>query len=126
MRKLRTLGSALLVTTGFSLAVGVRPAAAAGEVTYDACVVERHPTAALMRLEGDVALFELDLRPVPGQPFALSPGDCVTVTGIDRDNQPGLRREFSQASWLVEAAKISDEKSHLNPSSQRRGKQDDD
>jgi hypothetical protein len=48
--------------------------------------------------------------------FALAPGDCVSLTGIDRDNQPGLRREFPQASWLVEAANFSDEQSHLNPS----------
>ena len=43
---------------------------------------------------GDGALFELDLRPLPGTPFALRPGDCVTVFGLDRDNEPGLRREF--------------------------------
>jgi hypothetical protein len=101
------------------------PAAEAREVTYEACVVDRRPTAALMKLSGDQALFELDLRPIPGTPFALKPGECVTVTGIDRDNEPGLRREFPQASWLVEAAVIQDVKNHVNPSHHSSNSDDD-
>jgi hypothetical protein len=109
-----------------SLLVGMSPRpAAAKEVTYEACVVDRKPTSALMNLGDDEVLFELDLRPIPNTPFALNPGDCVSVTGLDRDNEPGLRREYPQAGWLVEAATIAAVKSHLNPSSSS-GKQDED
>jgi hypothetical protein len=81
------------------------PALAAKEVTIEACVVERKPTSALMT-PGDHVLFELDLRGVPNTPFALKQDECVTVIGLDRDNEPGLRREFPQGSWLVEAQLI--------------------
>jgi hypothetical protein len=99
--------------------------AAAKEVTIEACVVERKPTSALMELYGDPVLFELDLRPIPGTPFALSPDDCVTVTGQDRDNERGLRREFPQAGWVVEATDISNAASHLNRSSHSSNTHDD-
>ena len=117
-----SLLSATALAVGL-IVVSTPSPAAAKEVSYEACVADRKPTSALMKLD-EQALFELDLRPIPGTPFALKPGDCVTVTGLDRDNEPGLRREFPQASWLVEAATISDAKSHLNPS--RTSNQDDD
>jgi hypothetical protein len=116
----------VVIMLAFVLLPGIdsRPAAAI-EVTYEACVADRKPTSALMKLGDDQALFELDLRPLPGTPFALRPGDCVTVTGLDRDNDPGLRREYPQAGWLVEAAKISAVKSHLNPSSHSSNQDED-
>jgi hypothetical protein len=104
------------VATGLMLA---RPGvAAAQEVTYEACVVERRPTAALMQHVADRALFELDLRGIPGTPFALRPEECVTVTGRDRGGEPGLRREFPQAGWLIEAWAISDIQDHVNRGSE--------
>ena len=122
-RNVHSLLSATVLAVGL-IVVSTPGPAAAKEVNYEACVVDRKPTSALMKLE-EQALFELDLRPIPDTPFALKPGDCVTVTGLDRDNEPGLRREFPQASWLVEAAKISDTKSHVNPSSHSSNSDED-
>jgi hypothetical protein len=105
----------LAALTGIGLAVvGLQVASAAQVVTYEACVVERKPSSALMTL-GERVLFELDLRGVPSTPFALRAGECVTVQGLARDSEPGLRREFPQASWLVEAQSIQAAPSHLNP-----------
>ena len=98
---------------GLALAGGPRPAAAE-EVIYDACVVYRRPTSALMSHVLDRALFEVDLRLVPDSPFALLPDDCVRVTGRDRGNEPGLRREFPQAGWVIEAWAISEIRDHVN------------
>jgi hypothetical protein len=109
---------------GLVLAAPPSPAAAA-EVTYAACVVDRKPTSALMQLTGDIALFELDLRPIPGTPFALDPGECVTVTGLDRGTEPGLRREFPRAGWLVEAHVIAADQSHLNRGSHSSNQDED-
>lgn len=118
MRRMKARTFSLTAALAAVLLAGIAaPPASAREVSYEACVADRTPTAALMKI--DQTLFELDLRPIPATPFALKPGDCVTVTGLDRDNEPGLRREFPQASWLVEAAKISDAKSHLNPARPR-------
>src|SRR3954453_15770146 len=78
------------------------PVLAAKEVTIEACVVDRKPTSALMS-PGDDVLFEVDLRGVKNNQFAMKQDECVTIVGLDRDNEPGLRREFPQGSWLVEA-----------------------
>jgi hypothetical protein len=97
----------------------VAPSAAAveepGLVTIEACVVRRNPTSALMRAVFDGVLFELDLRGIPDTPFALQPDECVLVHGRNRDNQPGLRREFVEGLFLVEARLIEDGPTHLNP-----------
>ena len=108
----RTLLAAAVVA--LAMAAGAGPAAAAQTVTYEGCVVQRVPTAALMMLAGDGSHFELDLRSIQGNSFALTPGECVTVSGLDRDNEPGLRREFPQAGWLVEAQSISAPENHVN------------
>jgi hypothetical protein len=120
----RLLFSTMVLAAGLAGTIAPRPVAAK-DVAYEACVVDRRPTAALMTL-GEQVLFELDLRQVASTPFALRPGDCVTVFGLDRDNEPGLRREFPQASWLVEAQVIAATKSHLNPSSSSNNQDDDD
>ena len=104
----RALLGAAALACGLALAVGPLPTSADGAVTYEACVVTRRPTAALMSHVADRALFELDLRPIPGTPFALRPDDCVTVTGLDRGTGAGLRREFPQADWLIEAWAIEE------------------
>ena len=70
-----------------------------------------------MSLAFDRALFELDLRLVPDAPFALKPDECVIVSGFDRGTGDGLRREFPQASWLIEAVAITGEQDHLNTGS---------
>lgn len=108
----RILVAAAAVALTFTAGSG--PVAAARAVSYEACVVERVPTAALMMLAGDGSHFELDLRTVQSNPFALAPGECVTVTGLDRDNEPGLRREYPRAAWLVEAQVISSPENHIN------------
>ena len=122
-RNVHSLLSATALAVGL-IVVSTAGPAAAKEVNYEACVVDRKPTSALMKLE-EQALFELDLRPIPGTPFALKPGDCVTVTGIDRGNQPGLRREFPQASWLVEASVIAADQTHVNRGSHSSNSDED-
>jgi hypothetical protein len=83
------------------------PVAAARLVSMDVCIVDRKPTSALAVPVGDIVQFELDLRAVGNTPYALKPGECVAIEGLDRDNEPGLRREFPQGAWLVEAYAIS-------------------
>jgi hypothetical protein len=104
----------LALALGLAVADGPRAAAAADVVDYEACVVERRPSAALMAMVMDRTLFELDLRSVPATPFALQPDDCVVVTGIDRGSGAGLRREFPRADWLIEAVAISSIEDRVN------------
>ena len=101
---LRILSVAVLGLTGLAASLP-SPALAAKEVTIEACVVDRKPTSALMS-PGDDVLFEVDLRGVKNNQFAMKQDECVTVVGLDRDNEPGLRREFPQGGWLVEAQVI--------------------
>ena len=99
---------------GALLLAATPPTGAAQTVAYEACVVERRPTAALMAQVVDRALFELDLRLVPATPFALRPDECVLVIGFDRGGGAGLRREFPQADWLIEAVAIAGISDHVN------------
>ena len=115
--------NALAVLAAPAVAIGLALAgpevAAAQEVTYEGCVVERRPAAALMEHVADRALFEVDLRPIPGTPFALRPEECVIVTGwFHRADEPGLRREFPEAGWLIEAWAISDVQDRVNRGSE--------
>ena len=88
-RSLNILAMAALGLTG--LAAGFpNPALAAKAVTIEACVIARKPTSALMS-PGDKVLFEVDLRGVPNSQFALQQDECVTIVGLDRDDEPGLR-----------------------------------
>ena len=114
-RALRASANAVSGTAGNGNAGGAAPRAI-GEplATYEACVVRRNPSSALMRL-GDGTFFELDLRPIPDTPFALAPDDCVTVEGLYRDNQPGLRREFPEGAFVLEGRDIRDAPSHEPP-----------
>ena len=99
---------------GLGLVAGPSPAAADTPVLYEACVLERKPTSAFMSMVFDRATFELDLRLIPNTPFALHPDECVVVTGIDRGHGDGLRREFPQANWLIEAVAISGIEDRVN------------
>jgi hypothetical protein len=88
-------------------------------VTLEACIVDLKPTSALMRI--DSALFELDLRRVHNTDVRLQAGDCVDISGEDRGNQAGLRREFPQASWLVEANSIQEVDQSSAPNREDKG-----
>jgi hypothetical protein len=118
---LRILTAAVLGLTGLAASFP-GSALAAREVTIEACVVERKPTSALMT-PGDQVFFEVDLRGVANNQFAMNPDECVTIVGLDRDNEPGLRREFPKGSWLVEAQVIQ---APSSPSPRNRSEPDHD
>jgi hypothetical protein len=98
---------------GYGLLESARPALAAKNVTIEACVVDRKPTAALMDA-GDKIYFEVGLSNVLNSPYNVKVDDCFKIQGLDRDNEPGINRQYPQGGWYVEAYSIDDPADHVN------------
>lgn len=98
---LNGLLAATILGSGLAATLAPRDAAAAKFVSFVGCVVERKAEAVLMTM-GDGINFEVDLRKVKNNPFALNPGECVLVEGWDG----APKREFSQAAYAIEAQQI--------------------
>src|SRR5437764_1489940 len=58
-------------------------------VSLEACVVDRKPTSALMKI--DTTPFEVDLRGIHNTDDSLDPREWVAINGANCDNEPGLR-----------------------------------
>ena len=104
----RAVALATLAVGFAGLTAAPVPALAVRQASYDACIAQRQETAALMKLDGQV-FFELDLRGLPSSTLstlALRPGDCISIVGLDRGTEAGLRRLYPQGGWLVEAQSI--------------------
>src|SRR5438093_10610108 len=114
----RIMNSVVLATElAVALALfGLPTRANAGDdTTVEGCVLQRSPTAALVKTFDD-SLVEVDLHQVLGSPFSVKPDSCLRFFGVSQGQ--GQNRVYAQAGWQFLVGSIDDITSHVKDKSQ--------
>src|SRR5262245_18658374 len=113
----RTMYSAILASGLAATLTLFAPArgASADDTTVEGCVLQRAPTAALVKTFDD-SLVEVDLHQALGSPFNVVPDSCFRFFGVSQGQ--GQNRVYAQAGWQFLVGSIDDTTSHAKDKSQ--------